>query len=133
MLKGLRKLFASEPAPSEGASTLADVLKHDWLELWYQPTIELKTLRLTGAEGLARARHPTRGVLAPGVFLPHASEADMLALTERVIITVLRDWDDCARTGNVGEVQRERAGLGAGRAADHNHRARTAAEGGELA
>src|SRR5438874_9577876 len=99
MLKGLRKLFASEPAPSEGASTLADVLKHDWLELWYQPTIELKTLRLTGAEGLARARHPTRGVLAPGVFLPHASEADMLALTERVIITALRDWEDCAEQG----------------------------------
>jgi EAL domain-containing protein (putative c-di-GMP-specific phosphodiesterase class I) len=48
---------------------------------------------------LARARHPTRGVLAPGVFLPHASEADMLALTERVIITALRDWDDCAEQG----------------------------------
>ena len=70
MLKGLRKLFASEPAPSGGAVTLADVLKNDWLELWYQPKIELKTLRLAGAEGLARARHPTRGVLAPGVFLP---------------------------------------------------------------
>ena len=99
MLKGLRKLFASEPAPSGGAVTLADVLKYDWLELWYQPKIELKTLRLTGAEGLARARHPTRGVLAPGVFLPHASEADMLALTERVIITALRDWEDCAEQG----------------------------------
>ena len=99
MLKGLRKLFASEPARSGGTVTLADVLKYDWLELWYQPKIELKTLRLTGAEGLARARHPTRGVLAPGVFLPHASEADMLALTERVIITALRDWDDCAEQG----------------------------------
>ena len=46
-----------------------------------------------------RGRHPTRGVLSPGVFLPGASERDMLALTERVIVTALRDWEDCAAHG----------------------------------
>ena len=46
-----------------------------------------------------RARHPTRGVLRPGVFLPGASEDDMLALTERVIITALKDWETCAANG----------------------------------
>ena len=46
-----------------------------------------------------RARHPTRGVLPPGVFLPGASEDDMLALTERVIITALKDWETCAANG----------------------------------
>jgi EAL domain-containing protein (putative c-di-GMP-specific phosphodiesterase class I) len=56
-------------------------------------------MRLVGAEGLVRARHPTRGVLPPGVFLPGAAEADMLALTERVIITALRDWEHCAASG----------------------------------
>ena len=99
MLQALRKLFVSEPAPGDGAVTLADVLKNDWFDLWYQPKIELKTTRFAGAEGLVRARHPTRGVLSPGVFLPGASESDMLALTERVLVTALRDWEDCAEHG----------------------------------
>jgi EAL domain-containing protein (putative c-di-GMP-specific phosphodiesterase class I) len=99
MLKALRKLFAAEPPSGDGKITLADVLKNDWFELWYQPKIELKTARFAGAEGLVRARHPTRGVLSPGQFLPGASESDMLALTERVLLTALRDWEDCATHG----------------------------------
>src|SRR5204863_5497334 len=98
----LRKLFASAPAPSDGDDgkvTLADVLERGWFELWYQPKIELKTMRLVGAEGLVRARHPTRGVLSPFVFLKDASESDMLALTERVIVTALKDWEACAANG----------------------------------
>jgi len=71
MLKALRKLFVSDPVPNaEGKITLADVLKHNWFELWYQPKIELRTMRLAGCEALVRARHPTRGVLSPGLFLP---------------------------------------------------------------
>ena len=79
--------------------TLADVLERDWFELFYQPKIDLKSMRLVGAEALVRARHPTRGVLPPGVFLPGASERDMLALTERVIIAAMHDWEDCAANG----------------------------------
>ena len=85
--------------PADGKITLADVLANGWFELWYQPKIELKTMRLYGAEALVRARHPQRGVLPPGVFLPGAGENDMLALTERVILTALHDWDDFAATG----------------------------------
>ncbi|MFZ2139709.1 MAG: EAL domain-containing protein, partial [Xanthobacteraceae bacterium] len=82
-----------------GPVGLADILDRGWLELFYQPKIELKTKRLVGAEGLVRARHPTRGLLNPGVFLPGASESDMLRLTERVIITALQDWQACAAAG----------------------------------
>jgi EAL domain-containing protein (putative c-di-GMP-specific phosphodiesterase class I) len=102
MLKALRRLFvADEPAPEpdDGKITLADVLSRGWFELFYQPKIELRTMRLAGAEALVRARHPQRGVLPPGLFLPGASEADMLALTERVILTALRDWEICAAHG----------------------------------
>ena len=99
MLKALRDLFKSKPEPAEGKLTLAEVLERDWFELFYQPKIDLKTMRLVGAEALVRARHPTRGVVSPGVFLPGASESDMLALTERAIITVLRDWEVCAANG----------------------------------
>jgi EAL domain-containing protein (putative c-di-GMP-specific phosphodiesterase class I) len=47
-------------------------------------------------EALARARHPRRGILNPGEFLAGAGEPELLALTERVIETALRDWEDFA-------------------------------------
>jgi EAL domain-containing protein (putative c-di-GMP-specific phosphodiesterase class I) len=102
MWKALRDLFSpgnGETEPTDGKITLADVLDRGWFEMFYQPKIDLKTMRLVGAEALVRARHPTRGVLPPGVFLPGAGEAEMLALTERVIVTALKDWEDCAANG----------------------------------
>jgi EAL domain-containing protein (putative c-di-GMP-specific phosphodiesterase class I) len=102
MLEGLRRLFLRGSEPPEvgnGPVGLADILDRGWLELFYQPKVDLKTKRLVGAEGLVRARHPTQGLLSPGVFLPGASESDMLRLTERVIITALQDWQACAAAG----------------------------------
>ena len=102
MFKALRELFSSDKGKTDagdGEVTLADVLGRGWFELFYQPKIDLKTMRLVGAEGLVRARHPTRGVISPGVFLPGASEDEILALTERVIITALKDWETCAANG----------------------------------
>ena len=102
MLKNLRNFFVKDegvPEISDGPVTLADVLDRGWCELFYQPKIELRSARLVGAEGLIRARHPTRGILSPAAFLPGASENDLLALTERVIIGALRDWEACAAHG----------------------------------
>lgn len=102
MLKTIRGWLSSESDPTEAPDykpVLADVLRRDWFELWYQPKIELKGMRLIGAEGLVRARHPTRGILPPSVFLPGAPEDDILALTERVILTALRDWELFAQHG----------------------------------
>jgi len=96
MLKGLRNLFSPEPDPyadPQARIPLGDVLRRDWFELWYQPKIELKSMRLVGAEALVRARHPTRGVVAPYFFLPDAGEEDLLKLTEQVILTAAGDWD----------------------------------------
>src|SRR6059058_2820467 len=66
MLKALRKLFVSDPVPNaEGKITLADVLKHNWFELWYQPKIELRTMRL-GQRGA--------GSVSPGPLLLRLGE-----------------------------------------------------------
>ena len=102
MLSVLRNLFKGTRKPEpvdDGKVTLAGVLTRGWFELFYQPKIDLHSMRMVGAEALVRARHPTRGVLPPGVFLPGAGEADMLALTERVIITALHDWEVFAENG----------------------------------
>jgi EAL domain-containing protein (putative c-di-GMP-specific phosphodiesterase class I) len=80
-------------------ANLDEALAKNWLELWYQPKIDLRNKAFTGAEGLIRCRHPVHGVLSPGSFLPGAGERSHASLTEHVIETALRDWDDIAETG----------------------------------
>jgi EAL domain-containing protein (putative c-di-GMP-specific phosphodiesterase class I) len=102
MLQALQKLFAAkadEPEPVNRKLTLGDVLRLDLFELWYQPKIDLRAKRLVGAEALVRARRRDGSLISPGAFLPGAAETDMLALTERVILTALRDFEDCAAQG----------------------------------
>jgi EAL domain-containing protein (putative c-di-GMP-specific phosphodiesterase class I) len=101
MLSTLQRWFSpAQQAPDAGDTlTVTDLLKNDWLELWYQPKIDLRSKHLVGAETLVRGRHPRRGVLGPGVFLPGASEAEMLALTEHVVLRALRDWEACNAHG----------------------------------
>ena len=96
MLDSLRNLFSGAPDPyadPKASIPLGEVLKRNWFELWYQPKIDLKTMRLIGAEALVRARHPTRGIVSPFFFLTGAPEEDMLKLTEQVILTALGDWE----------------------------------------
>jgi EAL domain-containing protein (putative c-di-GMP-specific phosphodiesterase class I) len=109
MLKALKGMFAGaneavveedeRDASGKPKVTLARALKRGWLEVWYQPKVSLQTHSWVGAEGLIRARHPELGVLGPGAFLPGASDDDMLAMTQQVILTALRDWNDCAALG----------------------------------
>ena len=99
MLGAIKNLFGRDSEPANGKVTLDHVLRRNWFELWYQPKIDLKSLRLAGAEALVRARRPDGSMVPPGVFLPGATEEQMLELTERVIVTALRDWESCAAHG----------------------------------
>lgn len=81
------------------AVNLDEALAKGWLELWYQPKVDLRRKTLVGAEGLIRCRHPEQGILPPSSFLPGAAEPSHAALTEYVIATALKDWDEIAATG----------------------------------
>ncbi len=46
---------------------------------WFQPEVDLITGRIIGAESLARWKHPTRGVLSAGHFVPLVEDCGLLA------------------------------------------------------
>ena len=48
------------------------------LETHYQPLIDLASGRLRGFEALVRWRHPQRGLLSPGLFLPTAEATGLV-------------------------------------------------------
>ena len=68
-------------------------LREKWLEIWYQPKIDLKRKCLAGAEALARIHHPNLGVLLPGQFLAGVDDDTLALLTEHALLTTLYDWD----------------------------------------
>src|SRR5262249_40382878 len=78
---------------------LEELLAKQWLELWYQPKVDLRSGTIIGAEGLIRCRHPLHGVVGPECFLPGAGSANLAALTEYVVLAALRDWSDIASAG----------------------------------
>ena len=49
-------------------------------ELWlaYQPQFDIKHRRIVGAEALIRWRHPTRGLVSPGDFIPMAESSGLI-------------------------------------------------------
>ena len=47
-------------------------------ELFYQPLINLTTDAVSGFEALLRWRHPDRGMIAPGDFIPLAEEIGLI-------------------------------------------------------
>jgi diguanylate cyclase (GGDEF)-like protein len=51
---------------------LSNAIDNGELDVLYQPTFELKTRRVVGAEALVRWNHPQRGVLLPGEFIAFA-------------------------------------------------------------
>jgi predicted signal transduction protein with EAL and GGDEF domain len=57
---------------------LRHALKVGQFELHYQPLIDLRANAVTGMEALLRWRHPERGMVPPGEFVPFAEEIGLI-------------------------------------------------------
>ncbi|MCW2600872.1 MAG: hypothetical protein JWM02_2701 [Frankiales bacterium] len=71
---------------------LRQALATDALTLVYQPVVDIRTLRVRGAEALARWHHPQRGDVAPSEFVALAERAGLAGdLTRWVLQAAFRD------------------------------------------
>jgi EAL domain-containing protein (putative c-di-GMP-specific phosphodiesterase class I) len=71
---------------------IEEALHSGWLELWYQPKIDVRTHAIVGAEALARIRHPEWGIVLPGYFVSDDGDPHSRALSQFVIQKVASDW-----------------------------------------
>lgn len=89
-------------APPKPPIDVAEALHANWLELWYQPKIEVRSLMPSGAEALVRMRHPTWGIVPPAHFIPDSADPHFSALSEFVVGRAAKDWHRfVAEHGNV--------------------------------
>ena len=86
-------------APERAPVQLEEALSNSWLELWYQPKIDLRSLAVCGAEALVRARHPALGIVMPDRLLPPSGDPDYQPLTAFVVERAMADWARFARQG----------------------------------
>ncbi len=80
----------------EMESQLREAIEKSQFVLYYQPTIDLQTGRLTGVEALVRWQHPRRGLVPPMEFIPLDEESGQIVELGRWIIgeacRQVREW-----------------------------------------
>jgi diguanylate cyclase (GGDEF)-like protein len=72
---------------------LRDALERQEFVNFYQPKIDLRTGKLTGAEALIRWRHPLRGLVSPSEFVPELERTGLvIAVGRQVMQRAMLDW-----------------------------------------
>lgn len=84
---GMREALVLE---REVVAGIESALREDRIELFLQPKCNIRTGKIVGAEALARWRHPERGIVAPGEFIPLIERNGLVCSLE------LRVWEKTA-------------------------------------
>lgn len=107
-------LYEHRMTESERIRKLVDdellrAIENDELTLAYQPQVHADTARIASVEALVRWRHPTHGLIAPGVFIAAAEERGLIvALGEWVMRRACQDaarWPGLRVGVNVSALQ----------------------------
>lgn len=99
---------------------LQEAIRDEQFELHYQPIVDTLTGRLSSVEALVRWRHPSRGLISPGLFIPLAEQTgQIIAIGRWVLRRACRDMAAVQATGapavpvavNISPLQFRRAGF----------------------
>jgi diguanylate cyclase (GGDEF)-like protein len=73
---------------------ISRALEREEFMLYYQPKLDVSTRKIVGAESLIRWRHPDRGMVSPGLFIPIAEESGQIVSINRwVVETASMQWE----------------------------------------
>ncbi len=67
---------------------LQGALEDKQLMLYYQPIIDVQNMKIAGFEALMRWKHPEKGMISPGVFIPVAEESGLIVELSRFALEV---------------------------------------------
>ena len=77
---------------------LREAINSGQLFLMYQPQVDVDTSRIIGVEALARWRHPSRGIIMPGEFIPVAERSGLIVPLGRWVLheacRQMKEWLD---------------------------------------
>jgi diguanylate cyclase (GGDEF)-like protein len=101
----------------EGREQIRNALSAHEFVLYYQPKVNMRAGKVTGAEALIRWQHPEQGLMAPGSFLPIVEDHPLaIEIGEWVIETALAQMEIWQNQGleipvsvNVGAMQLQQA------------------------
>ncbi|MCF0116519.1 MAG: EAL domain-containing protein, partial [Bacilli bacterium] len=65
------------------AKDIEHALQFHEFEVYYQPKFDLHSEKFVGAEALVRWKHPTKGLVSPGTFVPFAERNDQIIAIDR--------------------------------------------------
>jgi diguanylate cyclase (GGDEF)-like protein len=68
------------------ANDLRFAVSGQQMELHYQPQVSAKSFAVVGVESLLRWKHPTRGYVSPGLFVPIAESAGLISELGRWVL-----------------------------------------------
>jgi diguanylate cyclase (GGDEF)-like protein len=66
--------------------TLPKAIERNELVVWHQAKLKLSTGQIAGTEALLRWKHPERGMVPPGFFIPQAEETTLINPVTHVVI-----------------------------------------------
>lgn len=70
---------------------LKAALERNEVLLYYQPIIDVQNMKIAGFEALMRWKHPEKGMISPGVFIPVAEEGGLIVDLSRFALSTSCD------------------------------------------
>ena len=91
-------------------SDLRRAMEQGEFELFYQPVLDIDSLKVRRFEALIRWRHPTRGLVSPDRFIPFCEEAGLITplgawVARRACLDAARWPEDIGVSVNISAVQ----------------------------